>query len=266
MGGSRAGGRGAARVGIVAAVVVVASVAGYAVTRIDSGATAGPAAVEQADGRTAGRDGTTTPTTPATVPPTTPPPSAPATTAGGGRAPATTTPAPPATGGGGPVIAPPGRTEQWGLPQGKLSIDEEEERDVYNGFVDGCDIGRMLLESGWQQFRSPRNDFLFLAAVHVCRGDLDEGRRWFDRGGAEYGDEWANWGGVGGGQAACLTYRAVRSVLDNVPQASVTCPAAVPNLDPPTAGGPPWDDDPQHCDRPTTDADECAPTPVAAAG
>ena len=60
MGGSRAHGRAAARVGIVAAVVVVASVAGYAVTRIDSGATAGPSAVEQAGGLTAGRDGTTT--------------------------------------------------------------------------------------------------------------------------------------------------------------------------------------------------------------
>jgi hypothetical protein len=169
------------------------------------------------------------------------------------------------TGGGGPVIDPPEHTERWGLPQGKLTINEEEERDVYNGFLEGCDIGLMYLDTGWQQFRSPRNDFLFLAAVHVCRGDLDEGRRWFDRGANLVGGEWADWGGVGGGEAACLTYRAVRSVLDNVPQASMTCPAAVPNLERPTAGGPPWADE-QHCDRPTTDAVEPCPEDPFATG
>jgi hypothetical protein len=243
---------------IIAASAVLACLLGVAVTQIDSGATSGPAAGEKAAASDPGSEGAATTTTAATVPETGP----------GASAPTTAPPPPPPVtspttddqdGGEDPPIGNPPPPQVWSLPQGKLEVNDEFERLVYNAFVEGCDVGRAELEKRWGGLRSPRNDFLFTAALHVCRGDVDEGRRWFQQGALAYGGAYADWGGVGGSVPVCLTYKAVRSVLDNVSQGSVTCPAAVAVDGPRSGGGPPWCEG-QGLVRPTT-LDRIEPCP-----
>jgi hypothetical protein len=130
----------------------------------------------------------------------------------------------------------------FGLPGGDLS-PAEFERDVYRGLRTGCETGKAELEARWSRLISPLHVLLFESAVHVCRGDDAKGRNFFDRAGT-YG-----WSGVRSYETVCNTYKAVRSVLEQVDPATIVCP-----------GGslPPWPDpDPSHPrDDPRTPQDE----------
>jgi hypothetical protein len=134
------------------------------------------------------------------------------------------------------------RRYTFGLPGGDLS-PAEFERDVYRRLRESCDAGQRELDARWSQLVSPLHVLLFQSAVHVCRGEDALGRQFFDRGSA-YG-----WPGVRTYETVCNTYKAVRSVLEQIAPASIECPRGSP---------PPWSDpDPSRPrDDPRTDEDE----------
>jgi hypothetical protein len=226
------------------ALGAVAVLLGVLALHVDSGAMSGPdpeAQVPTGPGKPAPTVSTTSPTTATTPTPTTPaapdPRGGPTTTS---RSSTTTTSTSSTT----TTTRP---WQEWSLPRGKLTVQQEPERGVYNELVDGCDKGDWLLERDWVNFQSPRADYLFVAAVQVCWGQLDAGRAMFAEGASRYGGEWANWAGVSGNVADGLVYQAIRSVLEQIRQDEVVCPGPAV-----TAGGPPWPTDhPRQCVRPT---------------
>jgi hypothetical protein len=119
---------------------------------------------------------------------------------------------------------PPPQDYEWDLPLGDLSVQDSNERLVYNGLVKGCDQGEDVLDERWRVFRSPRNDYLYSAAVHACRGHLDEARRLMAIGGSAYAPGIEGWEGISEYEEDCRTYKAVRSVLDQKLQKDITCP------------------------------------------
>jgi hypothetical protein len=225
------------------ALGAVAVLLGVLALHVDSGAMSGPdpeAQVPTGPGKPAPTVSTTSPTTATT--PTTTTPAAPDPRGG----PTTTSRSSTTTTSTSTTTTTTRPRQEWSLPRGDLSIQEEEERGVYNALRQGCDKGDLRLDQYWMVFQSPRTDYLFVAAVHVCRGHLDEGRATFAEGATRYGGEFANWAGVSGNVADCLVYQAIRSVLDQIPQDEVVCPG--PDV---PAGGPPWPYPPGHCVRPT---------------
>lgn len=134
------------------------------------------------------------------------------------------------------------KTYSFGLPTGDVS-PAEFERDVYRGLRTSCRAGQSELNEKWSRLQSPLTVLLFQSAVHACRNEIRLAKQFFDRAGT-YG-----WSGIDMYETVCKTYKAVRSVLEQIDPASVTCP-----------GGPlpPWPDpDPSEPrDDPRTDVDE----------
>jgi hypothetical protein len=130
----------------------------------------------------------------------------------------------------------------FGLPGGDLS-PAEFERDVYRRVRTSCSAGQAELNARWSNLISPLNVLLFQSAVHACRNETKPAKRFFDRAGT-YG-----WSGINSFETVCNTYKAVRSVLEQIDPASVACP-----------GGslPPWPqpDPSEPRDDPRTDVDE----------
>jgi hypothetical protein len=138
----------------------------------------------------------------------------------------------------------------WDLPLGDISPNESSELDTYNALVTGCDQGQSTLDSRWENYRSPRSELLYSAAVDVCRGNLVRARQYMDAGTDYPGYEgWPGWTGVGNVEWDCRTYKAVRSVLDQQSQKDVKCPLASPGEHYPEWRPSPRPD--ERCDRPS---------------
>ncbi|MEV8442629.1 hypothetical protein AB0425_35070 [Actinosynnema sp. NPDC051121] len=129
----------------------------------------------------------------------------------------------------------------WFLPEGPDSPSFPED-DVYRPLKSrACAEARTTLENEWRSMTAPRNVVLYQAAVHVCAGELADGRAMFARASRR---GWAmDYGPDGAGEVDCAVYRAVRSVLEQQAPGTFAC----------TGGRPPaWPAGPDRAD-PRTD-------------
>lgn len=111
----------------------------------------------------------------------------------------------------------------WGLPPTDTSPSGNA-GPMYATLQRGCEEGADFLHSAWEGFGSPRDVVLFAAAVELCRGNLEAGRRWYAHTAATYGMS----GLLPEGQARCDVYKSIRSVLDQQPRAAFPCPGGAP--------------------------------------
>lgn len=112
----------------------------------------------------------------------------------------------------------------WGLPIGDVSPNYNE-RDVYNHLRDkDCDGAKDSLERdrAWQGFASPRNVLLAQAGIEFCGGDIDAGKRMFDRAAA------MGWSGLllddQKPHASCEIYKSASSLIQQRPREDFRCP------------------------------------------
>jgi hypothetical protein len=79
----------------------------------------------------------------------------------------------------------------------------------------------------WRGMKSPRNVLLYQAAIRLCQGEESQARTMYDKA-AEYG--WAmDFGVDGSGKLDCVTYKAVRSVLDQQDRERFGCEDGKPS-------------------------------------
>jgi hypothetical protein len=134
----------------------------------------------------------------------------------------------------------------WGLPSGDPGVDPFGNA-VYLELRSSCAAGQSWLDENWRESPSPQTVLLFQAAVVVCAGERESGRRMFAEAEARYG----GWPGIGDFPSVCEVFKAVVSVLEQVAPATVACPDG--DQPPWTPGGPNGD-----ClDDPRTPEDEC---------
>jgi hypothetical protein len=114
----------------------------------------------------------------------------------------------------------------WFLPEGPDSPSFPED-DVYRPLKSrACAEARTTLENEWRSMTTPRNVVLYQAAVHVCAGELADGRAMVGRASRS---GWAmDYGPDGTGEVDCAVYRAVRSVLDQQAPDTFACTGGLP--------------------------------------
>ncbi|WP_146771934.1 hypothetical protein [Lentzea atacamensis] len=140
----------------------------------------------------------------------------------------------------------PKRQYGWNLPSGPRSPTTNEDV-IYTRLVEkACDQAQQELDRTWSGLQTPRNAPLYQAAVDLCGGKASAARSMFAKA-AKLGLA-MHQGDGGSAECDCAVLKAVRSVLDQVPQDSVRC----------TPGTPPrWPtNDPFAKDDPRTDVVE----------
>ena len=144
-------------------------------------------------------------------------------------------------GGGGGQDADDGSDFDWELPPSDTSPSGNE--PIFYADLLACQGAEASIAQGWSGFNGPRNVLMYMAAAHLCHGDVAGGRPFYDRAVSEYGLS-----GLSPGSHSCDVYRSVASVLEQAPRESFVCP-----------GGeqPPWKTGPNGMDNPLTeDVDE----------
>ena len=144
-------------------------------------------------------------------------------------------------GGGGGQDADDGSDFDWELPPSDTSPSGHE--PIFYADLLACQGAEASIAQGWSGFNGPRNVLMYMAAAHLCHGDVAGGRPFYDRAVSEYGLS-----GLSPGSHSCDVYRSVASVLEQAPRESFACP-----------GGeqPPWKTGPNGSDNPLTeDVDE----------
>lgn len=114
------------------------------------------------------------------------------------------------------------------------------EHPIYVALEQGeCGQAQEDLDRWWDDMYSPRNVLLYQSAIHVCRGEMDSSRRFFDQATDVYG-----WQGldhdVDGFMYDCQVYKSVRGYVERRDRDSFTCPSGAA---PRWPSGP--DDDPR---------------------
>jgi hypothetical protein len=118
-----------------------------------------------------------------------------------------------------------GRTGEYrfNLPPSNTGVEPVNggsEGTVYLVLQESCSRAAQRVTQGYESFKSPRNAVLYMAGVHVCRGDYDQARVYYDHARAEYGLD-----GLGPeGRAECELYKSVASVLEQGPRENFPCP------------------------------------------
>ena len=135
----------------------------------------------------------------------------------------------------------------WDLPAGDTSPSGNE--GSFYGYLMQCDgaVEELRSDRWWENFNSPRNLLLYMAAAHLCRGDTEAGRPYYEEAMSQYGSS-----GLGTDSRPCDVYRSVSSVLLQRARDSFACP-----------GGqlPIWRETDGNRDNPLTfDVDESAPS------
>jgi hypothetical protein len=144
-------------------------------------------------------------------------------------------------GGGGGQGADDGSDFDWELPPSDTSPSGNEP-SFYADLL-ACQGAEASVAQGWSGFNGPRNVLLYMAAAHLCHGDVAGGRPFYDRAVSEYGLS-----GLSPGSHSCDVYRSVASVLEQAPRAGFACPGG---------GQPAWKTGPNGMDNPLTeDVDE----------
>jgi hypothetical protein len=144
-------------------------------------------------------------------------------------------------GGGGGQDADDGSDFDWELPPSDTSPSGNE--PIFYADLLACQGAEASIAQGWSGFNGPRNVLMYMAAAHLCHGDVAGGRPFYDRAVSEYGLS-----GLSPGSHSCDVYRSVASVLEQAPREGFACP-----------GGeqPPWKTGPNGSDNPLTeDVDE----------
>jgi hypothetical protein len=129
----------------------------------------------------------------------------------------------------------------WELPPSDTSPSGNE--PIFYADLLACQGAEASIAQGWSGFNGPRNVLMYMAAAHLCHGDVAGGRPFYDRAVSEYGLS-----GLSPGSHSCDVYRSVASVLEQAPREGFACP-----------GGeqPPWKTGPNGMDNPLTeDVDE----------
>ena len=134
----------------------------------------------------------------------------------------------------------------WFLPEGPTSPTTNEDVLYRRLLAKACDEAQQELDRTWSGLQTPRNAPLYQAAVDLCDGDASGARTMLAKATA-LGLQMHR-GAGGSASVDCAVLKAVRSVVDQVPQESVRC----------TPGTPPrWPtDDPSARDDPRTDVVE----------
>jgi hypothetical protein len=144
----------------------------------------------------------------------------------------------------------------WGLPSGPDSpAGPVREHPIYMSLVNGaCGDAQADLDRWWDQMHSPRGVLLYQAAIDLCTGDLDSGRRLLEQATNTYG-----WLGlsyaIDGFMYDCEVFRSVQSVLEQQDRMGFECPEGV---------APEWPDGLE--DDPRTPEDESAVTETTVDG
>lgn len=111
----------------------------------------------------------------------------------------------------------------WHLPPTNASVDagaSGSEGPVYIMLQGSCDSAEQRIAQGYEGFQSPRNAVLYMAGVHLCRGDDDQARIYYDHVRSEYGLY-----GLGPeGSPKCELYKSVASRLEQAPRENFPCP------------------------------------------
>jgi hypothetical protein len=120
----------------------------------------------------------------------------------------------------------PKRQYGWNLPSGPRSPTTNEDV-IYTRLVEkACDQAQQELDRTWSGLQTPRNAPLYQAAVDLCRGKTAAARSMFARaaklGLAMFPVKTSS------EECDCAVLKAVRSVLDQVPQDSVRCTTGTP--------------------------------------
>ncbi|MFF2276189.1 hypothetical protein [Agromyces sp. NPDC058126] len=162
----------------------------------------------------------------------------------------------------------------WGLPTTNTGVSGND-GPAYGSLQRSCDEGQAYLDDRAPEgygFRSPRNVVMFVAAIAVCRGDLDTARIYAAHAIEEYG--------LAGlynpeilppcdpascdpdSAPECEVYRSVMSVLDQAPREEYDCPGGSPpeyrfRTD---ANGVTWVDDPVTLDVDESDRADVPPS------
>jgi hypothetical protein len=105
----------------------------------------------------------------------------------------------------------------WVLPPGDTSPTGNEGPSY--GDLMSCQGAEQGIAEAWSGFNSPRNVLLYMAAAHLCHGDVTGGRPFYNRAVSEYG-----LAGLYEGTRVCDVYRSVASVLQQAPRESFACP------------------------------------------
>jgi len=98
----------------------------------------------------------------------------------------------------------------WSLPIGDITPDDPH--ILYMALRQGCDAGAEEVDSDQYRNLTGEQQKVYDAAIAVCRGDVESGRRLFA--GA----------GHGGSRSMCFIYAGVVSVLDQRPPDTSGCP------------------------------------------
>jgi hypothetical protein len=107
----------------------------------------------------------------------------------------------------------------WTLPISDVSSTGSLDGEIYEALRGSCGKGEQALWERWSRSLSPRDVLLFEAGVHLCRGNIDQARNYYDRAQKEYG-----WSGLAPpGAARCDLYQSVASVLEKAPRGTFTC-------------------------------------------
>jgi hypothetical protein len=129
----------------------------------------------------------------------------------------------------------------WDLPAGDTSPTGNE-GSLYGALM-SCQGAEQTIAEAWSGFNSPRNVLMYMAAAHLCHGDVSGGRPFYNRAVSEYG-----LAGLWADTRPCDTYRSVASVLLQAPRESFACPEGQ---------SPEWKSGPGGQDNPLTfDVDE----------
>jgi hypothetical protein len=132
----------------------------------------------------------------------------------------------------------------WVLPPGDTSPTGNEGSGY--GVLMDCQGAEQWVADAWSGFNSPRNLLMYMAAAHLCHGDIAGGRPFYSRAVSDYGLAGLD------GSRGCDVYRSVASVLLQAPRESFPCPGGE---------APQWKTGPEGQDNPlTVDVDESQPS------
>jgi hypothetical protein len=121
----------------------------------------------------------------------------------------------------------------WNLPVGDTSISINEALLYIDLREKSCAEAQAFLDENWRSLLSPRSVLLYQAAVHFCAGRIRDGKGVFRQAEQRFG-----WNGVDQPVLDCNVYKAARSVVDQRPQESISCPAGEKPKWPGEPGGP----------------------------
>lgn len=77
------------------------------------------------------------------------------------------------------------RKYSWDLPAGDTSPTGNE-GSMYGALM-SCQGAEQTIAEAWSGFNSPRNVLMYMAAAHLCHGDVSGGRPFYNRAVSEYG-------------------------------------------------------------------------------